>query len=208
MIALRWMTALLITLMIAFTSNSVLAQENNQALHSAPDEELLEIRALFDSESEVMGRFIQTKKIHNFQFPIISSGSFEIINNDHLKWIVEQPIQSTIIINESGLHIATQKDSTAATSRENEARPQTSVITAIVRALLSMDTPTLSEHFSIKVINPAPKWQLELTPKNTVVANTIRKIALTGEKSLGEITLEETRGDTTSIRFESGQEQP
>lgn len=190
--------AILLTSVSTLVASELLDSEQDQSRSS-----LKIIESRLSKTNINAGIFSQSKKLHNFPFPIESSGDFSINNKGELNWNLRQPIQSRLIISEKGITVSGKNS-----LNDAQSRPEIDQITQVVRAVLSMNWDLLEQHFSIQVRKPAPNWQLSLAPKSAILSASISNIELYGRDSLEKVIIEEVSKDTTTIQFDTAQSTP
>lgn len=198
-------TALLIPSFLAvllLSINALATTANDQKINSA---QLEEIKTLFSNSEEVSGSFFQTKRLHNFQFPLESSGNFSIDTDGNLTWDLLEPIQSSITISET--EIIFSEPESASTPQKKE-RPEVGQIVQIIRAVFSLDWRSLEQQFSIRVDESAPNWKVTLKPKGGIISTSVVYIELSGSNTLNRVVIEDVRTDRTTITFDTNQLTP
>lgn len=191
-------------LFLLFLSNNLASQPLEDMESNNGERELLKIQRLYTGNTGISGRFTQTKTLHNFQFPIVSSGVFQIDQQGALNWSVQKPIESTITIDHKGTLLIPHK--TGATNQLSANTAANSIgnqITQIIHAVLAMNWSVLKQHFHIDIEQSVPVWQLHLTPKSATIAGTISIITLQGESVLQSVSVIDTQQDKTTIVFET-----
>jgi hypothetical protein len=72
---------------------------------------------------------------------------------------------------------------------------------SVFKALLGGELNRLTESFSITGKEQKTAWQLQLTPKDTLLKKVISTIQLTGDTELRQLELQEVNGNLTQISF-------
>lgn len=188
-------------LLVASTFPVYGSPENDRREQTPDDAQLREIQTLLIREQTLSGSFIQTKILHNFHFPIESSGNFSIDEQNNLSWNLIHPIKSSITISDTGMIFSEQGLTTNKKPTPQNIRPEFNTATKMIRSVLSMDWPVLKQQFDIRVEKPTPDWMLTLTPKSELVSVSISHIELSGHHSLNRVVIFETQEDKTIINF-------
>ncbi len=140
------------------------------------------------------GVFTQEKQLHNFDYPIKSSGRFSISTSQSLQWDVLKPVESSIRLDSEGVELSNNRGGLS-----SQQRPEAATIAKVVRALLSMDWHLLEKYFAIFVVTPDKPWTLLLTPKDTLISKLITQVAVSGDNTIEQVVITDQRGDITRI---------
>jgi hypothetical protein len=75
-------------------------------------------------------------------------------------------------------------------------------VNELIFSLLAADIDVLADRFAVAA-QPvgAAGWSLVLTPRDPGIAKFLARATLAGERDVQSVRIEESRGDTTQIRF-------
>ena len=149
----------------------------------------------------VRGRFEQTKTIKGFRNGLVSHGEFLVARGQGVWWHTLGPFESTLVVTQTRLFTRAADGSTA-NVLDAQAEPGLRQVNELVFSLLSADLDALATRFDIdgQAVG-ATGWTLTLTPRDADVARFLAKATLTGDGFVQTVRIDETRGDSTRIRF-------
>ena len=144
--------------------------------------------------------FTQSKKIKVLKRPLKSSGELIFDRAVGVYWKLTKPFESTVIIDNNKL--VSIDDDGKKVSIKAEDKPMLYGFTKIFLSIFSGNTEELKKHFVIYYGKKESAWEIGLTPKSIGLKKVLNKILLSGEKeSVSTITLWESNGDITEIKF-------
>jgi hypothetical protein len=141
----------------------------------------------FDSQQ---GDFIQRKYFKVLKKPFLSSGSFEI-SNDEFIWKTHNPVESAIIFNNGELHFTDKSGS-------KKAPAQASTIAKLLQHLIAGNFTALTSSFLFYDDNNTANC-VTLKPKTSAMSTFIEQIILCGEKQVDEFVLFDKNMNRTEI---------
>ena len=139
------------------------------------------------------GSFVQNRKIVVLPLPLISDGEFSYHHQTGMIWTTLNPVQTTVIISSNGIQM---EDSESV--RRTVGSPQ------IAKALLGLflgRLESLSEQFFIEASGNTSEWQLNLKPKNDLLAAEITSIDIHGKETTESVAISDANGDSSSLTF-------
>jgi len=136
------------------------------------------------------GDFIQRKYFKVLKKPFLSSGSFEISNNQFI-WKTSKPVESAIIFKNGELYF---KDN----SGSKKAPAQASTIAKLLQHLIAGNFTALKSSFLFYDDNNTADC-VTLKPKTSAMTAFIEQIILCGEKQVDEFVLFDKNMNRTEI---------
>jgi len=136
------------------------------------------------------GDFIQRKYFKVLKKPFLSSGSFEI-SNDEFIWKTTKPVESAIIFNNGELHFTDKSGS-------KKAPAQASTIAKLLQHLIAGNFTALTSSFLFYDDNNTANC-VTLKPKTSAMSTFIEQIILCGEKQVDEFVLFDKNMNRTEI---------
>ena len=169
-------------------------------LAASTDAELVPaIRQRLLQPDVLRGEFAQRKQVAGFSKPLQSSGTFLVARQHGVLWLTQRPFSSALRLTRDQI-LATQGG--VETFRLDAAQqPAVSAINSLLFSLLNGDISALTEHFIVTGNMVGTSWQLELTPRQPVLARIMRQVHLQGGAHVQQIAISESNGDHTEIAF-------
>jgi hypothetical protein len=147
------------------------------------------------------GEFEQRKSVKGFRNPLVSRGDFLVARERGVVWRTREPFVSSLVLTRDRL-LARQADGSVGTQIDTRDEPGLRAVNQMLFALMAADLGTLAQRFRIEgELQGADGWQLVLVPLDAALAQWVTRIELEGERHVRSVKLQETRGDTTHIRF-------
>ncbi|CZE47496.1 LolA family protein [Campylobacter geochelonis] len=140
----------------------------------------------------VSGKFKESLFLRDFKEPIISSGEFELRENE-LLWLTKTPIENSIKISKNGIY---QLNNGAWEKISNELFDK-----EMFMDIISLNFKKLSQSFSINLSGNAQEWRIELTPKSALLKEIFKQISVGGGDVVKYTELNATVGDNTLSQF-------
>ncbi len=190
----------LITILLCLANTDAISQAltSDQGANNLEKIQLRHIEEQLSKVNKLSGTFTQSKRLHNFPFPLESSGDFLIDDEENLTWNIRHPIESSIQVTEQGMVLTQQNFQ----KNRHAVHPGINQVTQIIRAVLAMNWNVLKQHFSIQIHKPVPHWHITLTPIDGILATSIMHIELVGSNTLEQVVIDEASEDSTTIRFD------
>jgi hypothetical protein len=160
---------------------------------------LAQIEAVLVKSKVLCGRFDQTKQLAGLKNPLPSNGRFCVLAEKGVLWRTMEPFPNTVrltrdeIIQLRGDRIVMRLDA----RRE----PMVRTINSVLFALLAGDLRGIEALFDIDGVVHDNRWSVTLKAREPGLAKAISEIALDGGVYVASITISESGGDRTEIRF-------
>lgn len=178
---------------------TIAAMSTQQVFAASGEAKLLAaISARMPVHDQLSGRFEQKKYLAVLPQPLASKGEFAFARDSGLRWHVSAPIDSLLLFNQSGLRQEQNGETLWSVSAD---QPAASVIGRIISALLTGDWVLLSSYFVISGDAGGEQWQLQLTPRQSELAQMLTRIDLRGDEYVQAMTLLEANNDRTELQF-------
>ena len=173
-----------------------------QVLSAEPDT-LSRIGAQMEQYPVVRAEFIQNKQMPALKRPLVTSGRLVFSRRYGVLWQIEQPYRMSYVLGEERIvEIAAD-----GTRRERGLRdvPGLAQVGRVFRAMLGANTSALREIFVVRVQGGPDKWEIDLTPRQAQLAQFLSGLQLSGGRFVESLSISETGGDMTQIRFRNTQ---
>ncbi len=147
------------------------------------------------------GEFEQTRTLKGFRNALVSKGEFLVARGQGVWWHTREPFETTLVVTRTRL-FTRNPDGGTGNLMDAQAEPGVRQVNELIFSLLAADIDVLADRFAV-VAQPAggAGWTLTLTPRDPGIAKFLARATLAGERDVQSVRLEETRGDTTQIRF-------
>lgn len=135
--------------------------------------------------------FILTKHLQGFEKPLLSTGTFTLLNNE-LIYHTKTPIDSTMKINKEGVFF-----------KENEVfkKSERNYDKGLFLALIDLDFKELEKSFSLNLSGDKSAWKLVLKPTNVWIDKIFMHIVIFGGKRVERLELLERNKDLSIYEF-------
>lgn len=173
-----------------------------QVLSAEPDT-LSRIGAQMEQYPVVRAEFIQNKQMPALKRPLVTSGRLVFSRRHGVLWQIEQPYRMSYVLGEERIvEIAAD-----GTRRERGLRdvPGLAQVGRVFRAMLGANTSALRELFVVRAQGGPDKWEIDLTPRQAQLAQFLSGLQLSGGRFVESLSISETGGDMTQIRFRNTQ---
>lgn len=148
-----------------------------------------------DAQHASQGTFTQTRHLRGIADPIISSGSYQLSENQ-LLWNLQNPFPVKLKITQDGI-FQEQNGQWQLAQQNNTARQ-----TKLFLGLLSGDWHPLESSFTIQADGTEDRWRITLTPKTAALKQIFTDITLQGTRhSVDRITVREAQGDASELEL-------
>ncbi len=148
------------------------------------------------------GKFIQSRQLKNISFELKSSGQVTYLKNIGIYNETQAPIFQAISFSKQGIQ-EWDKQGNAITTQQSKADL---FVSKLLLALFNGNQTELVGLFDIiDAESKNSEWQLQLLPRNELIAEHITSIQLKADKSIEEILIRTAQGDKTLIQFSSFQ---
>ena len=172
---------------------------------------LEQLQTTLNHQNIVRGNFEQVREVAMFDQPLSSQGSFVLDKDNGLAWDQTIPFPVKLILTDNKLSQRfADQPAQIITDQDN---PMAFYFSHIFLAVFHGDTEQLKDQFDLSFTpmnnsESGNQWKLELTPKSAPLNAVFRRITLSGSQDIHSISLEEIRGDSTTIHFSQLTHQP
>jgi hypothetical protein len=163
-------------------------------------EELLEkIMQRLAEPQVIRAQFVQERLIADITRPTVSRGRITVSRRDGVLWQIESPVKVTLAFTPNGI-IQTGADGVRRAQAQRRGAVETE-IARVMQGILGADPASLSANFDAQASGSLERWTVRLEPRAREVARFLRHIRLDGGRRMEAIEIEETSGNTTTIRM-------
>jgi len=179
-------------LLCVAVSTSVLASET-----------LARIGAQIEQYPVLRAEFVQTKQMAAMKRPLVTTGRLTYSRQHGVLWQIEQPYRMSYVLGEERI----VEISSDGVRRERGLRevPGLAQVGRVFRAMLGANTAALQEYFDVSVQGDVGKWEISFKPRQAQLAQFLTGMQLSGGRFVESITISESGGDSTQIRFRNTQ---
>lgn len=156
------------------------------------------------SPDHLQGSFSQQKYLAALDVTLQSSGVFEYLRGESIRWQIQQPIENELLITPTSL--SSRQGDDELLRLDVNSSPVTASMGRILFAVLTSQWLQLADFFSISGEMEGPQWRAELLPKDAVVGRVLEQVELRGDELLRVIILHEQGGDKTTIHLQDLQQ--
>lgn len=158
-----------------------------------------DIAGRLSSAPVIAGRFEQSKTIHGFKNPLISSGVFIIARDQGIFWHTQLPFESKLTVTPE--RISSQQDDGAVNTLVGpggEAALRT--VNELLFAIMTANLHVLAERFEIAgQSHQGENWTLDLVPRDAMLRQWLSRVELQGDAYVQKVVLHEKQGDRSVI---------
>jgi hypothetical protein len=147
------------------------------------------------------GRFVQTRILKGIAAPLKSEGTFVLVPGKGLIWRVEQPIQTTTVIDPGGVRQIINGNEV---QRVDAARvPFIAHFYHMLDGALMGNWTAMQHDFAVATTGDRTAWRTVLTPKrpDDPIAGILSSIAISGGKLAEDVQINRSNGDSEHIVF-------
>jgi len=145
------------------------------------------------------GKFEQRKYIADLDTTLDSSGHFSFVPDEGLRWSIRKPVSTNLRITPN--EIVERQDGEEVMRMNVDEQPMTRAISEVFFAIFGGDWDALEKRFTIRSMQEASPWRLELEPKDELLKSYLNTIELQGSEYLEVLILSESNGDRTRIQL-------
>lgn len=166
-------------------------------------EVLSQIGAQIEQFQVIRAEFVQTKQMAALKRPLVTSGHLTFSRQYGVLWQIEKPYRVSYVLGETKI----VEIGGEGTRRVRETRdvPGLAQVGRVFRAMLGANSDALREYFDVAAQGTPARWAIELTPRQSQLAQFLRGMQLTGGRFVEEIRISEAGGDNTLIRLSNSQ---
>lgn len=139
-----------------------------------------------------VGRFVQRRELPELERPIVSRGRFAYSASRGLLWLIEEPVESRLVIDAEGVH---QDGQPVRGSGAFEA------IRPLFESLFSGDLAPLERDFAVSREEVGEGWRLALSPRDDRLARALDGITIEGADTPRRLVIEASDGGRTALEF-------
>jgi len=171
---------------------------------SAGQDLLAQVREQIKDAPVVRGQFTQEKTVKGFKQPLRSSGDFVVAKDQGIVWQVRKPFASSLVVKPESLQ-SRRADGSLSMQMRAQDEPVLRTVNAMLFAVMSADLVQLRQLFEISGKAQTSGWQLRLVPRDPMLSQWLASIELQGGQFVGEVHLQEARGDSSLIRIQGAE---
>lgn len=161
-----------------------------------------QIAARLSPAQVVRGQFEQQKIISGFSKPLLSSGEFVLWKSRGVLWQTRKPFASTLKITRNTLQAWQDNPEQKSLQLDSRSEPALKAVNTLLFAIFSGDIKTLQHSFKMDGgLSGKQGWQLTLTANDAAVSRVIKSATLEGDRHVHVLTLLDSNGDKSIIRF-------
>lgn len=163
-------------------------------------EDLLErVAALLGRPPLLRAAFTQEKRAAALTRPIVSRGRLTVSRDHGVIWRIEAPLTMSVAYRTDAL-VEVDADGRRRVRAFSDNRAQAEVA-RVIRALLAADFGALRQHFDAQGSVESERWQVDLVPRSSQIAQFVKSLQLAGGRHVERIVVVDGGGDTTLIRL-------
>lgn len=138
--------------------------------------------------------FSEQRRVAVLSAPLESRGEIQCLPGVGIVWRTERPIQMVDVITPTSIVRRSRRG-------EREATKDRAGISATLLALMSGDVAGAEDRFSVTLEGTADSWSVKLTPRDTLVAEVIQAIVVSGSGRPEALEVVHASGDTVRTTF-------
>ncbi|MEA3194175.1 MAG: hypothetical protein QOD26_2508 [Betaproteobacteria bacterium] len=147
----------------------------------------------------VRAQFVQERLISDMTRPTLSRGRITVSRQDGVLWQIESPVKLALAFTPKGI-IETGADGVRRLRGQRRGAVETE-LARIMQGILGADEESLKATFDASAQGSLERWTMRLQPKAREMARFLREVRLAGGRHLEAIEIEETSGNSTTIRL-------
>ncbi|MFC0399280.1 outer membrane lipoprotein carrier protein LolA [Paraburkholderia rhizosphaerae] len=151
----------------------------------------------------VRAQFKQTQTLAAMREPLVSTGSLLFYRDRGVVWEIDTPYRTTYVIGDAGVNEVNangQREKGASAGHSGGAQGVAQV-SRMMRAMLGGDLSALYTQFNVDARGTTAHWQMQLTPNQPQLAQSIRSLQMSGGAYLQTLRITLASGDVTQIDF-------
>ncbi|MGK2741973.1 outer membrane lipoprotein carrier protein LolA [Tepidicaulis sp. LMO-SS28] len=150
--------------------------------------------------------FQQTRHIEALSRPLNSEGRLLFAREEGIAWIIEAPYPVFMVLTEDA--ITEWEKGAARKTTPLSTRPHLAALAGILRSVMTADMDALEKEFDVETSAEEDAWKMALQPKDEMLASALASISVRGAAHVERVTIVETGGDKTEIRFGAYETEP
>ena len=162
-----------------------------------------QIAAQLGRAKGIRARFTQTQTRAALKQPLVSSGSLLLVRGRGVVWHIDTPYQATYLITDGGVSEvnAAGQHVTGASPHGTSGPHGVAEVSRMMRAMLGGDLSALYSQFDVQAVGTSAQWQIQLTPNQPQLAQSIKELQMSGGDYLRTLRITLASGDVTSLDF-------
>jgi outer membrane lipoprotein-sorting protein len=151
----------------------------------------------------IRAQFKQTQTLSAMRQPLVSTGSLLFFRERGVIWKIDTPYKAGYVIDDAGvseLNADGQRVKATGTQPANGARGVAEV-SKMMRAMLGGDLSALYAQFDVAAQGTPEHWQMQLTPNQPQLAQSIKTLQMSGGAYLQTLRITLANGDVTQLDF-------
>lgn len=186
------------TVRIYAAACSLLALALSMSLAYADDWKLPTLMQLLAQNKTGRALFVEKKYLGIIDKPLESSGELSFTAPDKLEKRTLKPRLESMILDGDSLTVSQPGKHPVTVSLQEH--PEISAFIESIRATLAGDRRALEKFYALELTGSSDKWELQLTPTQTRMANIISKIKIGGSRAdVKSIDFEQDDGDRSEM---------
>ncbi len=179
----RWWCAIDVIVLMGFcliAASALDAQPPPPSVKPGKPDVVEQILAAVSRQPLTAVPFIERRMSALLSSPLESRGKLSFQPGGRIEKLTTSPVTESVVVADDSITIKT--GTSAPTILRLDAQPDLANQVEVWRALLAGDANSLRRHFDIAVTGSFLRWELKLTPIDTRMQRTIRRIITTGER--------------------------
>ncbi|KKD61136.1 hypothetical protein RN22_07515 [Grimontia sp. AD028] len=160
---------------------------------------LSDLQNTLEKSAVISGDFEQTKDIAMLSKPLVSNGNFVLSEKEGLLWLQATPFPVTLILSDQTLRQKMPGQPEQVIHAKDN--PMAFYFSDLFLGLFHADADVLNQQFSYELDGSPEAWTLVLTPTEAPLTKVFSQITLSGGHNIDVLTMEELRGDKTTVTF-------
>lgn len=143
--------------------------------------------------NSISGNFAQSRHIAVLRVPLQSSGNFQYLRAQGLRWHSIQPVESTLQISTNqGIRVLNAQG-------ESQTLAAPEILSQLFLGLFSGELSALQDIFTITEQTVEHGWQLRLSPRSTALKQHLLYIDISGTELVETVLIADANGDRNAI---------
>lgn len=144
--------------------------------------------------------FSQTRQLKEMNLNLQSSGEFVLSQQKGVIWQQTAPFPQTMVMTEKQIYQSVTGSVQIISAKE---QPQLFHFTQLMSDVLQGNWQALGDYFDLQSqATQKSEWQVLLTPKKAPFQQIFNQIALTGDKTIKSVLIQDKQGDSTHLQFQ------
>lgn len=149
--------------------------------------------------SNIAGKFEQTRHIDGLENPLVSSGTFKLSPDSGLYWNQDKPFKSVLKVTKDRLEQTVMDNPPTVITRDQQ--PVVFSFTQVFMSILQGNTNSIEQYFNASFKGNTKNWEITLTPKANLIGKAIKSIYLKGSNTITFVKVIDTEGNIVDIKF-------